>query len=473
MPEVGGRRRQGLRVTGTGTNPTGRKQLHNKVPHPLELEPRRDVAALTFMSIILRFFPNGEFTQGVDTSHRRKSAAPKEHKHEPLTQECRDGYMQWVQENPNADIHLCVPGQQFTNQRGEIYTYLCEDVNGHHYALEGENFVLPDVLINEPIGRMVARGEMTPLVYQTLESSAQRKNGSRKRLERMTKHMARNIRNAGYLLQAKYGKDNISFATFTLPSLSECDLATCCERWDDIVDNFLHSIRKRVKKHGVEFEYVYCTEIQPKRLEKRHEYAPHLHIALRGRSGKKKPWYVSSKQFRSAWGNSIANILGHNDFDRRALENVQRVKHSVSGYLSKYLSKGSNSNTTPSACEVHSRLRTQWGGMARTLCRQIRESTRRYSSEGDSRRFVVSFLSNLDELLKASLLSFYKAGFIVLSVCRDTGMERGIKVCCGCLSTPSAEGGIDRVREYLMGTEPKEIRNVTKLLDALDKRRMN
>lgn len=413
------------------------------------------------MTIILQFFPNGEFTQGVDTTRHRKERKPKERKHEPLTQECKDGYLQWIQENPNADIRLCVPGQQFVNQRGEIYTYLCEDVKGHHYALEGDGFVLPDVVLNEPIGRMVSRGELTPLVYQTLESSAQRNNAGRKRCERMTKHMARNIRNAGYLLQAKYGKDNITFATFTLPGLSEADLSIICERWDELVDNFIHSLRKRVEKHGSKLEYVYCTEIQLKRLEIRHEYAPHLHLAMRGRNGKKKPWYISPKQFRSAWCNAIANLLGHNDFQRSAVENVQRVKHSVSGYLSKYMSKGSNSNNQEGADSVCPQLRTQWGGMARNLCREIKASTRRFRSDTCHRRFVLSFQSGLDKLLKAGLLSYYKEGFIVFSVCSSTGVERGIKVSCGCLSTPSAEGGIDRVGEYLLGDRTAAIRKVT------------
>lgn len=415
------------------------------------------------MTIILRFFPNGEFTQGVDTSHRRDKRAHTK-KHEiptPLDQDCRDGYLRWVDEGDNADTHLCVPGTQLVNQRGGIYTYLCEDSDGHHYAYECADYVLPDVLMNEPIGRMVARGELVPLVYQTVETSAQRQNAGRKRCDRMTKNMARNIRNAGYLLQSQYGKDNITFATLTLPGLTESDLRVICDRWDELVDNFLHSIRKRVQKYTDTFEYVYCTEIQPNRLQKRHEYAPHLHIAMRGRNGKKAPWYVSPKQFRSAWCNAIAYILGHSDFDRRAVENVQRVKHSVSGYLSKYLSKGSNCHSPSSDGGDTPMLRTQWGGMARTLSRKIKQSTQYYRSSGVDGHFALSFVSELDGLLKAGLLSYYKQGFVVLTVCGVTGMERGIKVCCGCLSSPSCEGGVARVRQHLLGTKSRRKRNIT------------
>jgi hypothetical protein len=143
------------------------------------------------MTIILRFYPNGEFSQGVDTSHRRnKRRHIKRHeKPTPLDQECRDGYLRWVNEGDNADTHLCVPGTQFRCRDNGIYTYLCEDEAGHHYAYEGDRYVLPDVLMNEPIGRMVARGELVPLVYQSVESSPAPAQ-SRKKLDSMTKSMA-------------------------------------------------------------------------------------------------------------------------------------------------------------------------------------------------------------------------------------------------------------------------------------------
>jgi hypothetical protein len=264
------------------------------------------------MTIVLQFYPNGEFSQGVDTSKRRdKRRHLKRHeKPTPIDQECRDGYLQWVSQGENADIRLCVPGTQFRCRDNGIYTYLCEDEAGHHYAYEGEDYVLPDVLINEPIGRMIGRGELIPLVHQSVESSPTPPQ-SRKKLDAMTKSMARNIRQGVYLLEQMYSKDTLSFLTLTLPDLCAEDLSKCCERWDYMTDQVLKWLRKRLEKHGIEFQYVYCTEIQTKRLQNRGEYAPHLHCVFRGRNGKKAPWAISPKQIRQAWKSIIAVVVHH------------------------------------------------------------------------------------------------------------------------------------------------------------------
>lgn len=418
------------------------------------------------MSIVLQFYPNGEFSQGVDTSRRRKERAKKERKHEPLTQECRDGYMQWIQDNPSADIHLCVPGQQFMNKRGETYTYLCEDINGHHYALEGENFVLPDVLINEPVGRMLARGELTPLVYQSVESSPQPPENravggnppqSRKRLEGMTKNMGRNIRNAVYLLEQYYGKHLLSFLTLTLPNLSLDDLGKCCERWDYMVDQFLKWLRKRLQKQNIEMEYVYCTEIQPERLQRRGEYAPHLHLVFRGKYAKKRPWAVTPAQCRKAWSAIIGNVLGHRNFVKSALEKLHGIKKSAARYLSKYLSKGKCVLPRDSDSCVTKQLRTQWGGMARFLSRLVKARTRRIHDGNGGRGLGIHIIRRMEEAIAAGLVRYFSSGEIVLGKCSITGMERVLKVGCGCLATPTETGGLERLLQFVGSYELSEV----------------
>lgn len=418
------------------------------------------------MSIILRFFPNGEFTQGVDSSHRRKECAYKRNKHDELTRECKEGYLEWVRSTPNSDSPLCVPGQQFVNRRGEVYTYLCEDVNGHHYALEGENFVLPDVLMNEPVGRMVARGELTPLVYQSVESSpreAGEPSGqspeppSRKRLEGMTKNMGRNIRNAVYLLEQYYGKHLLSFLTLTLPNLSMEDLGKCCERWDYMVDQFLKWLRKRSQKHNIELEYVYCTEIQPERLQKRGEYAPHLHLVFRGKYAKKRPWIVTPTQCRKAWAAIISNVLGHRNFNKSALEKLHGVKKSAARYLSKYISKGkcvlpSNGNSC-----VRQQLRTQWGGMARILSRLVKARTRRIHDGYGNRGLGIHITRRMEEAIAEGLVLYFSRGEIVLGKCSVTGVERVLKVGSGCLATPTEAGGLERLLQFVGSPKLQEV----------------
>lgn len=404
------------------------------------------------MTIILRFFPNGEFSQGVDTSQRRdKRNHTKKHQiPTPLDQECRDGYLQWVDTGGNADIHLCVPGTQFGTKDGGVYTYLCEDTNGHHYAYEGKRYVLEDVLMNEPIGRMIARGELTPLVYQSVEFSPS-PPPSRKKLESMTKNMARNIRQGVYLLEQMYSKDTLSFLTLTLPNLCAEDLGKCCERWDYLVDQILKWLRKRLAKFDIEFEYVYCTEIQSKRLHSRGEYAPHLHCVFRGRSGRKAPWAISPKQVRQAWKSIISGVVGHADFKSDSLENIQRIKYSATRYLSKYLSKGNCCLPQGVGDEYARNLRTQWGGMARSISQAIKRATTRVTGSHPIDNLASDILRRMDELVNNGIVQYWRQGCIVLSVCAFTGMERVLKVGSGCLSTPTYKGGLCKLIQYILG----------------------
>jgi hypothetical protein len=405
--------------------------------------------------IVLQFYPNGEFSQGVDTSAKRRAPRekPKHKVYSEYDKECRDGYLRWSGTDSNADVRLCVPGQQFENQQGGVYTYLCEDTKGHHYAYEGEGYVLEDVLMNEPVGRMVARGELIPLVYQSVESSPVASNPSRKRLTDMTKNMARNIRNSVYLLEQDYGKDQLSFLTLTLPSLSTDELGTICERWQDMTDQILKWLRKRLQSKGIEFEYVYCTEIQSKRLHLRGEYAPHLHIVFRGRNGRKAPWAIAPKMVRKAWSSIIAGVIDHRNFRTDALENIQRIKFSAARYLSKYLSKGSCSTAQAQPGTPVQRLRTQWGGMARKLSRKLKSCTARITSTSSTEGMGAAILRNMDELVKAGIVKYWRQGYIPITVCPYTGVERVLKVGSGCLSTPTYESGLIRVMEHLLAID--------------------
>jgi hypothetical protein len=407
------------------------------------------------MTIVLQFYPNGEFTQGISApppKKRRDKPAPK---NAEITADIKEAYLrweQWARENGHS-TNLYVPGQEFRNQRGDTYTYLCHDSDGHHFALEAEEGCYPDVIINEPIGQMVARWELIPLVHLSLESSPVPLK-SRKTLEKMSAAMGRNIRNAVYLLETDYGKDCLSFLTLTLPNLSQEDLGKVCQAWDRMTDQILKWIRKRLQAKGVEFEYVYCTEIQPKRLQKRHEYSPHLHLVFRGRHGKKSPWIITPKRVRQAWANIIAGVCGHAQFTTCALENLQRIKYSAQRYLSKYLSKGKNCLPPNDAENQEIRLHTQWGGMARSLSRRIKRGITRLTSSGRNGELVVSFLRRVGEMVQHGVLRYWKK----IDVCLrpPTGDSPGKYLFCGvgCLSSPAYEGGLLRCYEFLRQESP-------------------
>lgn len=408
------------------------------------------------MSIVLQFFPNGEFSQGVDTSKRRRDKPRRDEPYKPpLNKERRDEYLQWREQNheihsPNF-VHTC--NSVYVSGTGKKYTLLVSKENECCLGWEDTVNKKYQTVLNKNIRQICFEWRLTPLVHQSVESCENPGTpiiaSSRKKLESMTKPMARNIRNGVYLLeQQPGGKDCLSFLTLTLPNLSTKGLDDCCKNWDYMVKRFLDWLRIRIESQNMPFLYVYATEIQTKRLQNRHEYAPHLHLVFRGRDGKKKPWVISPKQARKAWSRCIASVVDE-PFNGVALENLQRIRYSAARYLGKYLSKGKCKVPNDTEETSVSSLRTQWGGMAREISRAIKSNIYKIAGEATRLGVAFHFLRDLPKLVELGLVRYFKDGFIPLGVDKTTGQEYGLHVCTGALSTPTFEGGIIPILEYL------------------------
>lgn len=402
------------------------------------------------MSIIAKFYPNGEFSQGVDTSKtRRDNRNHRETLRPKLSLQCRHEYLQWVTENESISEQYAAAKEGSMWRSSLAHTYVLiytsqtscvlkwqDEAGATHYLNPGTVF---------PV--IAYQFKLTPLVHQMRESCE--KPPSRKKLEKMTGHMARNIRNGVYLLEQMFGgKDCMSFLTLTLPDLSSNALEDCCRNWDKMVKRFFDWLRTRLAKYNMELQHVYCTEIQPKRLQKRHEYAPHLHVVFRGRHGKKCNWLVTPKQVRKAWARCLSSVVSEH-FSTSALENLQRVKHSAARYLGKYLGKGSRNLSEDTAKAIDTVLHTQWGGMSRTISRLIKRLTVRVADDGGDASRISRFISALPSLVDAQLVSYYKVGVINTA---EAGVETfgfGIIVRCGALSTSTLDGGLRAVWEYV------------------------
>lgn len=402
------------------------------------------------MSIVLRFFPNGEFSQGVDTSKRRKDRQRRD----TPTQTCkldikrRDEYLQWIKEDEQTQqaIDKVSLGSIWMSHSGLRYEVKSLNLGSCALGWEDKTGGKHTTVIPQSFRTTAFLFRMTLLVYHPVESS--KLATSRKKLEGMTKPMAKNIRNGVFLLEeCEGGKDVLSFLTLTLPDLSTEGLRSCCEQWDYMVNRFLCWLRSALEKGGVEFQYVYCTEIQSKRLQLRGEYAPHLHIVFRGRIGKKLPWIISPKQARKAWGACIRSVVSE-QFTTIALENLQRIKYSAARYLAKYLSKGKCAIPREAGQNAISSLRTQWGGMSRTISRRIKAKTIKLATSNGYGQLAVHIINRMEALVGLGYVQYYKKGFVPLGIDKTTGMEYGLHVSCGCLSTPTHKGGYDAI----MGT---------------------
>lgn len=409
------------------------------------------------MTIVLQFYPNGEFSQGVDTSSSQPLRCDKK---QPQISPFNADINHSNAEITDYDLQL------LKRHTAEMGTQICGNTGQHYADTRGTTFALVEseddycvltrlsdntegrtIRVDTSIHRLVHLEMLSPLVHQSVESCEKPK--SRKKLESMSKRMSRNIRNAVYLLEKQPGgKDVLSFLTLTLPNLSTEGLKACCQNWDSMVKRFIDWLRKTLEKSGVELQHVYCTEIQTKRLTERGEYAPHLHIVFRGRASRRTAWIISPTKARSEWGRCIRAYVSEN-FDTRALENLQRIRYSAARYLSKYLSKGRNSIPGGTEENAITELKTQWGGMARTLSKSIRQNTARFTSKGANSWIAASIFNNMEELVRHGCIRYFKKGFIPLGQDSSTGLEYGLHVGCGCLRTPTYELGLLPVMQYI------------------------
>ena len=165
----------------------------------------------------------------------------------------------------------------------------------------------------------------------------------------ITRYGRKNVSGISTLLQERYGKERLGFGTSTLPSLTYEGSLKACELWGEIVRRFFQSLKRYFEAKGKKFLYVSCTEIQEKRLLGTGIACPHLHFVYVCRRSKRSGFYINAQEMRQFWERAVIQVIGCQSLSCyqpettfRASIDCQIVKKSASGYLGKYLSKGSN-----------------------------------------------------------------------------------------------------------------------------------
>lgn len=189
----------------------------------------------------------------------------------------------------------------------------------------------------------------------------------------ITREAARNVRNAAYLMEERYGKSHLTFATLTLPSLCPEEFELVAAQWSKIVQRLVDRLRRDLVNAGLPPEIVGVTEIQEKRLTRFGQFAPHLHLLWVGRLVGRS-WAITTKRIDSIWQDVLENRLN------RAIEinsacNLQRVRKSASGYLGKYMSKGSKAVSSIKLTSPGTTLPSAWHTISRKLLKWIAKRT--------------------------------------------------------------------------------------------------
>jgi len=154
----------------------------------------------------------------------------------------------------------------------------------------------------------------------------------------MTKYNRRLVVNAAILLEKKYGKENLSFLTLTLPE-------ECASRSPDLYAEakrqMLQWLQRALVRCGLPPLVVGATEIQSGRLVASNQFALHEHWIFAGRS-RGKTWALRPEIFAASWSRILGNVYALADVSGAISSStrVERIRKSAAAYLGKYLSKG-------------------------------------------------------------------------------------------------------------------------------------
>lgn len=255
--------------------------------------------------------------------------------------------------------------------------------------------------------------------------------GVRRGQKGLTSRGARMVRNAAEVMESVVGRENLTFATLTLPDMDYEDFWSVSSNWAEIVRVFYQRLGRFLKRYGLSTAYVGVTELQPRRTRREGVPALHLHIIFQGKPRHRRGWALPPVLARKWWSESVhLYTVGRYDFSHS--ENLQQVRESSAGYLSKYMSKGGDVGSPLQENEMGWSLPTAWYNVSLKL-----------------KRYVADRVCSSPEMMKV-LEAYWRAG--LLSQACDYFYEGVVEECAG----PGPHFCIGRIKE----SELEEVREL-------------
>lgn len=154
----------------------------------------------------------------------------------------------------------------------------------------------------------------------------------------MTKYNRRLLINSVILLEKRYGKQNLSFLTLTLPQ--ECH-SRSAQLYAEAKRQMFQWLQRSLARCGLPPLIVGCTEVQSRRLAASSQFALHEHWIFVGRKARTS-WALRPKIFAESWARILGNVYALEDSSKASIAStrVERIRKSAAAYLGKYISKG-------------------------------------------------------------------------------------------------------------------------------------
>nr|CRY96862.1 hypothetical protein [uncultured prokaryote] len=192
------------------------------------------------------------------------------------------------------------------------------------------------------------------------------KSSTRHGLKGIPRSAARIVRNAAYLLQKKVGRENLTFATVTVPAMPLEKMRVLHENWHKVVELYRLGLRRALQKKGLSGETVGVSEIQEERRERTGLPVLHLHTVFQGRWPYGQ-WAVTTKTHDRLWGNAVRAVIPYALVSFKSAANLQEVRTSAANYLGKYITKGVASVQKIVDEGMSDWLPRQWWNVTRSL----------------------------------------------------------------------------------------------------------
>ncbi len=171
------------------------------------------------------------------------------------------------------------------------------------------------------------------------------------------------------LLEGRYGR-RLGFYTLTCPYNDGSLIYEFNRNIGEIQRRWFQHLRRFYSSYRETFSYVSVVEVQTKRYMETGQWCLHIHyVAPCYYSGTSK-FVLSATELRYLWMRTVAEVVGI-ESDTSSSVDSQIIKRSASGYLAKYVSKGSGcSDFVGAICP--SQFPGQWWSMSQNVKRAIR-----------------------------------------------------------------------------------------------------
>ena len=199
-------------------------------------------------------------------------------------------------------------------------------------------------------------------------------------------HGRRLVRNACRRLELERRLSELTFATFTLPDVDRSESLSVGRHWGEVCRKFFQALTRKLKARGLPGEVVHVTEIQESRSYRDKVLGLHLHCVFVGRV-RGRTWAMTPSEYREIWKRILSGYLERRseEYNWDAVENIQRVKKSIEGYLGKYMSKGLKALQTAASYFGEENLPRAWYGCTNSLRSRVLRSVRTVTGEAATR----------------------------------------------------------------------------------------